>query len=175
MTSADEVSRLDVRHPDMRDDNSGIDMAARFIIRRASKSDVERIGLIERASFSDPWGEGEFGSVLDAEQTIFLVAEDQTVGEVSGYSIALSVLDESEILNIAVDPARRGLGLGGLLLDAAIEQARGRGATAVFLEVRESNDSARRLYASRGFSEISRRKKYYRTPPEDALVLWVAM
>jgi len=113
--------------------------------------------------------------VLDAEQTIFLVAEDQATGEVSGYSIALSVLDESEILNIAVDPTRRGLGLGGLLLDSAMGQARSRGAAAVFLEVRESNESARRLYASRGFNEISRRKKYYRNPAEDALVLWVAM
>jgi ribosomal-protein-alanine N-acetyltransferase len=145
------------------------------VIRPARIADVDTIARIENASFPDPWGHGEFRTVLDAPQTIFLVAEDSLSGAVTGYSIALTVLDESEILNLAVDARLRGRGVGGLLLDAALEQLRERGATAAFLEVRESNDSARRLYASRGFTEISRRRKYYRNPAEDALVLRLAM
>jgi ribosomal-protein-alanine N-acetyltransferase len=148
---------------------------ADVVVRPASSGDVEAVGVIERASFQDPWGDGEFRSVLSAPHAIFLVAEHVSTGSVSGYSVALNVLDESEILNIAVDAAYRGRGLGGRLLDSAVVEVRSRGANAVFLEVRESNEPARRLYASRGFKEISRRRKYYRNPAEDALVLRLAM
>ena len=109
-----------------------------------------------------------------APPAIFLVAED-SAGAVGGYVIALTVLDESEILNIAVAAELRGRGIGGIMLDAVLAQVRERGAVAVYLEVRESNESARRLYASRGFSELSRRKNYYRKPSEDALVLQLAI
>lgn len=143
-------------------------------IRRAAFADVLSIGLIERESFADPWGSREFTTAVDAQQAIFLVAED-TAGVVIGYAIALAVMDEAEILNLAVRPVDRGAGLGGKLLDAAIDEATSRGAEQVFLEVRESNDSARRLYASRGFKEVSRRRGYYREPVEDALVLRLAV
>jgi ribosomal-protein-alanine N-acetyltransferase len=69
----------------------------------------------------------------------------------------------------------RGRGLGGKLLDAALDEVASRGADQVFLEVRESNHTARSLYASRGFTEVSRRRGYYRSPVEDALVLRLAV
>ena len=143
-------------------------------VRPAHADDVLSIGLIERDSFADPWGSREFTSALESAQTIFLVAEDDA-GVVIGYAIALAVADEAEILNLAVQPHRRGHGIGGKLLDGAIERVRELGAEQVYLEVRESNDAARRLYAARGFDEISRRRGYYRHPVEDALVLRLAM
>ena len=143
-------------------------------IRDAAFGDVLSIGLIERASFADPWGSREFTSALEAQHAIFLVAED-SAGVVVGYVIAVAVIDEAEILNLAVRPADRGAGLGGKLLDRAIAEGTSRGAEQFFLEVRESNDSARRLYASRGFTEVSRRRGYYREPVEDALVLRLAV
>jgi ribosomal-protein-alanine N-acetyltransferase len=146
-----------------------------ILVRPARAGDVETVALIERASFNDPWGLGEFRTALASPRTIFLIAESVGAQTVNGYSIALTVLDESEILNIAVDSQYRGQGLGGRLLDAALAEVRSRGANAVFLEVRESNEPARRLYSSRGFSEISRRRMYYRNPAEDALVLRLAM
>lgn len=88
-----------------------------------------------------------------------------------GYVVAWCVVDEAEIANIAVAPEARGLGVGAALLDAAVGDARTLGATTMFLEVREGNSAARRLYASRGFTEIGRRRGYYRKPLEDALVL----
>lgn len=111
---------------------------------------------------------------MSAPQTIFLVAADQR-GGIGGYVLVMVVIDESEILNIAVDPAVRGASLGGSLLDAGMTEARSRGAKEIFLEVRESNEAALRLYSSRGFEAVSRRRKYYRTPVEDALVLRRAM
>lgn len=143
-------------------------------IRRASFGDVLSIGLIERDSFADPWGSREFTSALESEQAIFLVAED-SAGVVIGYAIAIAVIDEAEILNLAVRNSSRGFGIGGKLLDAALAEAVSRGAEQVYLEVRESNASARSLYASRGFTEVSRRRSYYRDPVEDALVLRLAV
>ncbi len=145
-----------------------------FALRHAEAGDVAGIERIERASFSDPWSQDDFISVMSAPQTIFLVAADQR-GGIGGYVLVMVIIDESEILNIAVDPAVRGASLGGRLLDAGMTEAGNRGAKEIFLEVRESNEAALRLYSSRGFEAVSRRRKYYRTPVEDALVLRRAM
>ncbi len=144
-------------------------------LRVARESDLSSVARIEMASFADPWSEHDFRGVLGYPQGIFLVSADRSTGVVTGYAIALCVVDEAEILNLAVDPVARRSGLGGRLLDAALAEAEGRGAAAVFLEVRESNAAARKLYASRGFAELSRRRRYYRNPVEDALVLRRAM
>lgn len=143
-------------------------------IRGATPGDVLSIGLIERDSFSDPWGPREFTTAIEAQQAIFLVAED-SAGVVTGYVIAINVLDEAEVLNLAIHRRNRRSGLGGKLLDAALSEAASRGAEQVYLEVRESNVAARRLYESRGFAEVSRRRGYYRNPVEDALVLRLAV
>ena len=151
----------------------GARKAAGLKIRPARADDMLSVGLIERESFADPWGPREFTSALEAPQTIFFVADEE--GVVQGYAIALSVADEAEILNLAVHPSLRGRGLGGKLLDAALAEARARGAVQIFLEVRESNLAARGLYAARGFDEVTRRRGYYRHPVEDALVLRLAV
>ena len=143
-------------------------------LRPAHESDVPGISRIEKASFADPWSEADFRSVMSAAHAIFLVAEDSETG-IAGYVMVMTVLEEAEVLNIAVDPVHRGRSLGGRLLDAGTAEARSRGAHEIFLEVRESNQAALALYRSRGFEAIARRKKYYRTPVEDALVLRRAM
>jgi len=66
-------------------------------------------------------------------------------------------------------------GIGASLLDAALAEGRRRGAQNMYLEVRESNSAARRLYASRGFEELGRRRGYYKRPVEDAIVLRLEM
>ena len=144
------------------------------VIRGAKAEDILSVGLIERDSFADPWGSREFTSALSSPQTIFLVAANPE-GVVAGYVIAVAVADEAEILNLAVRPSDRGKGLGAALLDRAIAAVRDRGAEQIYLEVRESNEAARALYGSRGFDEVSRRPRYYRSPVEDALVLHLAV
>jgi [ribosomal protein S18]-alanine N-acetyltransferase len=140
-------------------------------VRPARDSDLPRIVEIEKASFADPWGLPDFRAVLASDPAIFLVAVDAKSQQISGYVIAITVLDESEILNIAVDPEFRGSGLGASLLDAALAEVAEKGAVATFLEVRESNTVARKLYSSRQFEMLSLRKKYYKSPVEDALIL----
>ena len=140
-------------------------------IRPVMDSDLEDIARIEAASFSDPWPAADFRTVMYNPHAIFLVAVDEVTRDVTGYVVMLCVLDESEVLNIAVEAPRRGAALGGRLLDAALAEAESRGARTTFLDVRESNEAAKKLYASRGFDEMSRRRKYYRNPVEDALIL----
>jgi ribosomal-protein-alanine acetyltransferase len=90
---------------------------------------------------------------------------------VVGYAVAWFAADEAELANLAVAASARGRGVGALLLDAVLAEAAHRGAATVYLEVRESNAAARRLYASRSFAEVGRRRRYYHNPAEDALVL----
>jgi ribosomal-protein-alanine N-acetyltransferase len=136
----------------------------------ATKSDVAAIAEIERAAFSDPWSARSFEEAL-AHAAVFFACARSGDDEVLGYVVAWFVADEGEIANLAVAPAGWGQGIGRLLLDAALNEARIRETSAVYLEVRDSNARARRLYGSRGFEEIGRRKRYYRLPDEDAIVL----
>jgi ribosomal-protein-alanine acetyltransferase len=78
---------------------------------------------------------------------------------------------EAEILNLAVGADWRRRGIGSGLMQAALQEARERGAHRAFLEVRESNTGAQAFYARLGFSQDGRRRNYYRDPPEDALLL----
>jgi [ribosomal protein S18]-alanine N-acetyltransferase len=139
-------------------------------VRPAQRSDLGAVVAIERASFGDPWTRGMFGTHLTSDGgNNFLVAEE--AGSVVGYAIAVVVSEESELLNIAVDPDRRGRGFGALLLDATMDLCRRSSAAEMWLEVRASNAGARTLYDSRGFAEMGVRKRYYHAPREDAIVL----
>lgn len=118
--------------------------------------------------FSDPWPERDMGDCVRTGVP-FLVAEQG--GAVIGYVIARDVLDEAEILNLGVAPARQRQGVGRTLVQGMLAQLRQGGVTTVFLEVRESNAVARRLYGSVGFADVGRRRAYYRLPTEDAVIL----
>lgn len=139
------------------------------VLRQAIPRDLDAILRIEGLVFSDPWSPESFRPEFDDPYSWFRVVEVE--GVVAGYVIARIVARQGEIANIAVDPARQGTGLGGRLLDAAVDAAVAEQCEAVWLEVRVSNEPARRLYASRGFEPIGRRRGYYRAPAEDALVL----
>lgn len=140
-------------------------------IRTAALEDLRVITTIESESFSDPWTERSFAEILLSPAAIFLVAARSDSQRIVGYVITLVIGSESEILNLATAPSVRRQGLGGELLDAGIAAVDSRGASEIFLEVRESNQAALALYRSRGFLPIGHRRKYYRNPVEDALVL----
>lgn len=147
-------------------------MAATIRLRPATAADLAAILAIEHAVFTDPWAPASFESEFDDPYGWFHVAvDDDDGGAVVGYAMARFVAGEGEVMNIAVVPARRGHGLGGTLLDAALAAASAANCDAMWLEVRVSNTAARRLYDSRGFELVGRRRGYYRRPVEDALVL----
>src|SRR2546421_2461293 len=89
--------------------------------------------------------------------------------------VAHSAADEGEILNLGVAPTHRRQGIGRALVERVLQELAGLGVRTVYLEVRASNTSARRLYESLGFGEVARRARYYRRPVEDAVVLRAAI
>lgn len=125
---------------------------------------------IEREVFTDPWSERSFREAIEHPAVHFVCARDAD-GRVLGYVVAWFVVDQGEIANLAVARAGWGQGVGRALLDHALEEGERRGVSAVFLEVRDSNERARRLYRSSKFEEIGRRRRYYSKPVEDAIVL----
>ena len=141
------------------------------LLRPTVERDLSRVAQIEKSCFADPWSEESFRRLIGVPPAIFLVALFPPDEHITGYVVAFSVGEEAEILNVAVDPAFRGRGLAGQMLDGALIELGARGVRTAFLEVRESNGAARALYKSRGFMEIGRRSSYYRRPVEDALVL----
>jgi len=126
------------------------------------------VHAIEQDVFTDPWSTQDFRDCL-ASDAVFLVAKN--ADQVAGYVVAIDAADEGEILNLAVAPQGRRRGLGRALVERVLDVLSGRGASQIYLEVRESNAPARRLYAAHGFREVGRRKEYYRRPVEDAIVL----
>jgi ribosomal-protein-alanine N-acetyltransferase len=92
-----------------------------------------------------------------------------------GYIVARCVLDEGEILNLGVALPVRRRGVGRALVRRVLAAFAAAGVAAVFLEVRESNLPAQRLYETFGFQEVGRRRRYYQLPMEDAVVLRAAI
>jgi len=145
-------------------------MDASFQIRPASRADLERLLLLERQSFSDPWTPAQMIDTLIQPTTLGLILAP-VAGEIIGYLLSRVVADEAEILTLAVRSSERRRGLGRELLQAGLAAMMQRGVRSVWLEVRESNAGARSLYAQAGFVAVGVRRGYYRRPVEDALVL----
>jgi [ribosomal protein S18]-alanine N-acetyltransferase len=149
------------------------------LVRYAVGTDLESVAAIERVSFSDPWSVESLASALSLPHGRFFVAEDGEARRAGrggaavllGYVVALLYGVEGEIADLAVAPAARRRGTGGVLLDRVLATAMESGVRALYLEVRESNSAARALYRSRGFDLVGRRRGYYQHPREDALVL----
>jgi ribosomal-protein-alanine N-acetyltransferase len=139
-------------------------------IERATSADLPDVVALERACYSDPWPASAFAVLPDNPRVYFAVARGLQ-GRVIGYVIGWFVVDEGELANLAVAPGDRRQGTGRALLHAMIADAMARGTKELYLEVRESNAAARRLYHSLEFEEVGRRKAYYRSPAEDALIL----
>lgn len=133
-------------------------------------ADLDAVAAIERAAFTDPWPRRAFQELL-AEPHLRSLAIDGADGQLAGYAFCSVAADQGEILNLAVHPAARRRGLGRQLLEAALQIMRQAGATGVFLEVRQSNEAAIRLYADAGFRSVSLRRGYYRNPTEHALTM----
>jgi [ribosomal protein S18]-alanine N-acetyltransferase len=144
-------------------------MDAPYRIRPAVLADAPALVAVERRCFGDPWSESSFREALGSAWTFVLAA--QAARGVVGYVVGREAGGMGEVLNLAVVPEFRRRGIGEALLEAGLALFRRSGVEEVFLEVRESNTSARALYARHGFRPVGQRSAYYRNPKEDALVL----
>ena len=139
------------------------------MIRRAGKQDIPSIIEIEKVSFSDPWDKKLFLDAIDSENKYLMVAD--LGGKIEGYIVLEKVLDEGHITDLAVGGEYRKKGVASELVNDALALARGMDIKEIFLEVRESNEAAKKLYSKFGFREIGKRKGYYPKANETALVL----
>jgi ribosomal-protein-alanine N-acetyltransferase len=148
---------------------------ARPLLRALEVSDVDAIVAVEVRAYAFAWSRGNFIDSLAAGY-LARVAHDGE-GHVLGYFIAMPGVDELHLLNLTVSPDHQGQGHGRALLEAVIDAAQALPVSKLLLEVRESNQRARQLYAARGFAEIGRRRGYYpaRERREDAIVMGLAL
>jgi [ribosomal protein S18]-alanine N-acetyltransferase len=140
-------------------------------VRPGTDADLGALKAIARHSATAAqWQAAEYEKLIspDSHREFLVVVEDEQVcGFIVGHEVAL----EWEIENIAVSGHARRRGMGSRLLGEFLDCVRARGGTEVYLEVRESNHPARKLYEKWGFIEAGRRKSYYHNPPEDAMLL----
>ena len=131
--------------------------------------DLDQVMEIENDLISPPWTREGFFTFLLKDENMFFVVEEK--GRILGYCSMQTVLDEGDILNVAVTRDRQKEGIGYFLVDSMLMLAAARGIHIVHLEVRESNGSARRLYHRLGFKEDGFRKNYYTEPVENAVLM----
>lgn len=137
-------------------------------IRRMRKRDLPAVLRLERSIYPQPWSRGVFSEELALVNRHYVVLEDD--GSIVGYGGLLLVAEDAHVTTIAIDPDSRRRRHGTRLMLALVDAAWAAGARHLTLEVRVSNDGARRLYQRFGFAPVGVRKDYYRD--EDALVMW---
>ena len=138
-------------------------------VERMNATHVPQIAQLEKLCFSDPWSETSIASELDNRLSDWFVALED--GQVVGYVGSQTVIDGSDMMNIAVHPDHRRRGIAQALVEALETCLRNRGSKMLLLEVRDSNAPAITLYEKLGFLQVGLRKNYYRNPKEDARIL----
>lgn len=125
---------------------------------------------IEKKIYSEPWSEQAFVELFVKSTSIFGLAgiyRDRVVA----YGGVECVLDEANIVNIAVAPESRRKGYGSAVMIGLLKLASERGCRRVTLEVREHNEAAKSLYSTFGFKPVGIRKCFYSHPVENAIVM----
>ncbi len=143
------------------------DMEYRELVR----ADVPRMHEMERLCFSMPWSENMLNEEMD-ENPFARYIGAFTDGVLVGYVGIWRILDEAHMTNLAVHPDYRRQGIAKALLNRMKKMMTKVGVKSMTLEVRESNEVARNLYRSMGFSDAGRRKCYYSDNGEDAVIMW---
>jgi ribosomal-protein-alanine N-acetyltransferase len=142
-----------------------------LIERLRDSADLDAVLAIEDASFNNPTTRAWYESELQRPDVCFVYVIRIEEAPVAGFCAFWKVVDQIHINNLAIHPHFRGRGLGTVLLARVLEEVEDLGAPHATLEVRRSNDAARRLYERAGFATVGVRTSYYTNPIEDALIL----
>lgn len=159
--------------------------ARRVAFAPMTAADLDAVQAVEAAAYPHPWSRKHFADSLAAGYAAVLLLGEAAPGELVhpprtdgrvllGYLIAMGGVDEAHLLNITVAPAHQRQGWARCLLDALVLWSRGQRAQWLWLEVRQSNQRARRVYERYGFQQVGLRRAYYPAAPtgrEDAVVM----
>ena len=141
-----------------------------YIISDVEERHIAGIGELEKACFSSPWTEAQLRSQLKDDMHEFICAVDEQE-RVLGYVGMMFVLDEGYISNVAAAPSARRQGIADALIDKITKLGELHKLAFITLEVRASNEPAISLYQKHGFLPVGRRKGYYASPKEDAVLM----
>ena len=137
------------------------------MIRKMKLEDIPTIMILEKELFSVAWEEEMFIEEIEKQYAYVLEIKDIIIGYICGWKL----LDEFNITNIAIAADFQRIGFGKALVQFLMSKLLDENCFKFFLEVRESNTAAKKLYEMMGFSIIGSRKNYYHSPQEDALIL----
>lgn len=130
---------------------------------QGNADDLESVMVVMSAAFpaeyGEAWTRSQCAGILPMTGVKLLLAEEE--GKVVGFSLYRTIVEDSELLLLAVHPDSRGRGVGRLLLSHFIEDSKKNGANRIHLEVRDGN-SAVEVYRAAGFEQVNRRRNYYR-------------
>ena len=138
------------------------------MIRFAEERDAKRLAEISEANVEPSWKKEDFIGAIINPQAVVLLAEET---DITGYAVCYFAADEGEIPSIAVEKSYRRNGIGRALFEALSSYIIKKDIARLFLEVREGNEAAVSFYYANGFTNVGRRKNFYRNPTEDALIL----
>ncbi len=133
------------------------------------KCHVAQVAVLEAICFSDPWSERSVAGELTNPLSFWLVCVEGD--QVLGYVGSQTVMDETDMMNVAAHPDVRRQGIAEKLILALISELKNRGSHSLSLEVRASNEPAIALYQKLDFQLVGRRPNYYRNPKEDAVIM----
>ncbi len=144
-----------------------------LVIEKMSSEDLDEILVIEETCFPSPWPRQVFDMELKSSRSFAHVGRMN--GVIVGYIVAWMIYDEVHVLNIAVHPDSRRMGIGENMLEYCLDFFLTKGAKHAILEVRRGNLGAKRLYEKFGFKSIGIRRGYYVDTGEDAIVMMLSM
>ncbi|MDU8924073.1 ribosomal protein S18-alanine N-acetyltransferase [Pasteurellaceae bacterium LIM206] len=146
-----------------------------FHIHPVNPQDFDHLFTIEQAAHLVPWSMGTLKNNQGEHYlNLKIIQAEANRVQIAGFAVCQTVLDEATLFNIAIAPQFQGQGLGKALLTELLERLRRQGILTVWLEVRESNHKAKKLYSSLGFNEVDIRRNYYPLPGggrENAIVM----
>ncbi|MGD0281333.1 MAG: ribosomal protein S18-alanine N-acetyltransferase [Dissulfurispiraceae bacterium] len=142
-------------------------------IREMSPGDVHEIAEIEIASYTMPWSETSFLSEVYSQHSITRIAE--LSGKIIAYVCIKKVADEGHLLNLTVHSDYRRRGIAKMIFNNAIEDIQANGCRFLYLEVRESNNAAKKMYEKLNFKIVGARKDYYIRPTENAVIMMLEL
>jgi ribosomal-protein-alanine N-acetyltransferase len=141
-----------------------------IIIREMQHDDLPQVCVIEKGSYTTPWSNKSFKYEIENKDAFLMVAVLDE--KVAGYICIRMILGLTNLMNLTVLPEFRRMGIASMLLNHALHGLRHlKPDTEITLEVRESNTAAITLYEKYGFSIKGKRRKYYKTPVEDAIIM----
>jgi ribosomal-protein-alanine N-acetyltransferase len=140
-------------------------------IREMTEEDLDEILAIEKVTFPATWSRMLFERELVTPFARSFVAREKEAGRIVGYLCFWLVDRETHILNLAVHPQYRGMGIGARLLGFGLEYCQNQGVQLITLEVRRSNHKAISLYRDFQFQPQGVRRRYYTDSGEDAIIM----